>query len=150
MYHEDTDFSLKALRNNIPIYTTNKTVLRHQKLHMMLNDFTYYYLERNRYIILYKNIKNLRNLAPYLIISEFMLLFQSILTKKFKVRLRIYKFLIQNNKQLRDIRKHARNSRTLKIKKEELSSNFDDLLLGRFPSQVKVLKYFLKLINFIF
>ncbi|MHA1440147.1 MAG: glycosyltransferase family 2 protein, partial [Promethearchaeota archaeon] len=149
MYHEDTDFSLKALRNNIPIYTTNETILKHQKLTLILNDFTYYHIERNRYLYLYKNIENFKSLTPYLIISELMLLFQALLTKKLKQRFRIYKFLIQNLKQIYLLRTNKINNRSPKIKKNQLASNLDPILLGKFPSRIKILKALLEIINLI-
>ncbi|MFX1256314.1 MAG: glycosyltransferase family 2 protein [Promethearchaeota archaeon] len=108
-YHEDTDFSLNALRNNLEIYITNKTHLKHQKFQMMLNNFTCYYFERNSYLLLDKNIKTFRCLIPYTLILKLMRLFQSILTKKLKIRLWISKFLIQKNKQLRYMRAYKLN-----------------------------------------
>jgi hypothetical protein len=149
MYHEDTDFSLNALRNKILTYTTNETLLLHQKIHMSINEFTYYYIERNRYLVLYKNIKDLISLVPYIIISEFMLLFQAILTKKLKLRLKIYIFLIRNNKTLRYLRTNKINNKTKKLNKQALDRNLDPIIMGRILSNVKILRIFMKLINLI-
>ena len=66
MYHEDTDFSLRAIRNGVLIYTTNETLLHHKKLHMAINNFTYYNIEKNRYIVLYKNIKSIKGFTQRL------------------------------------------------------------------------------------
>ena len=45
MYHEDTDFSLRAFRSKIHTYTTNVTNILHLKHDFKLSDFTYYYIE---------------------------------------------------------------------------------------------------------
>ena len=149
MYHEDTDFSLKAIRKKIPIYTTNLTILYHQKRHTILNDFIYFYIERNRYICIIKNLMNLKNLIPYLIITEFMLIFQAFIYKKLKIRFKIYKFLIQNYKKLMYKRNNPLNKQNKKIKKTELSSKLDPIVLGDYSTN-KILKLLLKVINIFF
>lgn len=149
MYKEDIDFSLRAIRNHVSIYTTNETLIFHQKTQMMLNDFNYYYIERNRYLCMCKNLDNLKSLIPYVIISEFILLFQAFLEKKLKIRFRIYKFLIQNYKQIKDLRSNKINNSSRKIKKIQLASNLDSIILGKFTSN-KILRFFLKIINLIF
>jgi len=149
MYHEDTDFSLRALRNNISIYTTNETLLIHQKINMSINNFTYYYIERNRYICLYKNLVSINSLIPFLLISEIMLIFQAIITRKLRIRLRIYKFLMQNIVNIKHLRSTKANRRNQMIKKKNLDSHLDPIVLGKFPSHVKIFKYFLKIINLI-
>lgn len=149
MYHEDTDFSLRALRKNIPIYTTNKTMLIHQKLHLLINNFTYYYIERNRYLCIYKNIKSLKILIPFILISEIMLLFQAVLTRNIKIRLKIYKFLIQNYVKIKHLRNNKVNNKNQRLKRDHLNNHLDPIILGRMLSKVKILRYFLKLINLI-
>ena len=149
MYHEDTDFSLMALRNNIPIYTTNKTLLIHQKEHLILNDFSYYYIERNRYFCLIKNIEKYKILIPYLIITELMLLIQAFLIKKIKTRFKVYKFLIQHRKELSSLRYKATNINNQKLNINHLSRNLDPIILGPNLSNTRILIYFLKILNFI-
>ena len=150
MYHEDTDFSLKAIRHGLIIYTTNETMLLHQKIHMSINNFTYYYIERNRYICQYKNIESLINIIPYFIISEFMLLFQAILEKRLFLRFKVYKFLIQNHANIKALRSNKNNSNYQKLKKKYFNHNFESIVLGKFPSQIRILKYLLKIANLIF
>ena len=150
MYQEDTDFSLRANRHHMSIYTTNETILIHQKDHFILNAFTYYYIERNRYLCLFKNIDNLKDLIPYLIISELMLLVQAILTKQLKIRFKIYKFLIQNYQNIKYLRINKSNSKTKKIRKYQLSSKLDSIVLGKSLFNNKLLKKILKIVNFIF
>lgn len=149
MYHEDTDLSLRAIRNGILIYTTNETLLHHQKIHMTINDFTYYNIEKNRYIVLYKNIKSIKALLPYFIISEIMLLFQAILTGKIKLRLKIYRFLIQNYLLIKRLRYNKFNCESKRFKKRDLDQHLDPIILGRILSNVKILRYFLRIINLI-
>ncbi len=148
MYHEDTDFSLKAFRNNINVYTTNLTKIFHQKYDFNLSDFTYYYIERNRYICIAKNLEKLRELIPHIIVTELMLFLQALLIKKVKVRLRVYKFFIQNRTTIKQIRNHEKNKQPPKIQKHYLSRNLDPILMGEIGKNNKVLGFLLKLINF--
>ena len=150
MYHEDTDFSLRAMRKGISIYTTNETTLHHQKIHMMLNEFTYYYIERNRYLTIYKNVDQFRKFIPYFLLSEPILLFQALINKMLKIRFKIYKFLIQNYKQFKYIKFKSKNCEDLKLKIYNLEKKLDPIVLGRLLSHVKILSLFLKIINIIF
>ncbi|MGQ4876785.1 MAG: glycosyltransferase family 2 protein [Promethearchaeia archaeon] len=149
MYHEDTDFSLKALSLGIPIYTTNEVILNHQKLHMLLNDFIYYHLERNRFYLLYKNIKEISKILPHLIIIEFILLFQAFLLRKLKTRFKVYKFLIQNFKFIKDD-KYKTYDLKLKISPNLLSRHFDPIILGPRIMNIRIFRFFLKVLNLIF
>jgi len=149
MYHEDTDFSLNAIRNGIFIYTTNETILHHQKLHMLLTEFTYYYIERNRYICVYKHIENFKKLIPYLMITEVMLFFQALLEGYLKLRFKVYKFLIHNRKQIKYLKRKNDNNKMLKLKKQHLDRNLDSIVLGRMLNNVKILRFFLKIFNLI-
>lgn len=150
MYHEDSDFSLKAVRNQITIYTTNEILLTHQKIHMSINNFTYYYIERNRYLVIYKNVDNLKSLIPYIIISELMLIFQALLSNKIITRFRIYKFLIQNYRKIKYLRTNKINCKNKKIQKIDLDRHLDPILLGRLLSNVKLMRYLLIIMNLIF
>ncbi|MBN1800205.1 MAG: glycosyltransferase family 2 protein, partial [Candidatus Lokiarchaeota archaeon] len=147
MYHEDTDFSLKALRNNISVYTTNLTKIYHQKHDFSLSDFTYYYIERNRFICVAKNLENLKRIIPQAIIAELVLLLQAVIIKKIKTRIKVYKFLIQNYKTIKNIRNLKGNSRVPKVKQYQLSRNLDTILLGEVGKNNKILKFFLKFLN---
>ena len=150
MYHEDTDFSLRAIRNQISIYTTNETFLHHQKLQMSINKFTYYYIERNRYLVIYKNLDKLSGLIPYIILSEFMLLSQAILENRLILRFKIYKFFIQNFRQIRTLRLNKINSKMKKLKRNYLNLHFDPIILGRVLIKVKIVRSLLKIVNLIF
>ena len=150
MYHEDTDLSLKALRNKIPVLTTNETQLYHQKNRFILNDFSYYYIERNRYLCLVKNLDSIVKLIPYILITEFLLIFHSILIKKLKVRLKIYSFLIRNYTNLKSIKTNKLNCRIQKVRKYELSSKLDSNILGKNLANKKVILFLIKIINIIF
>ena len=144
MYHEDTDFSLRAIRKGISIFTTNETTLHHQKIQMMLNDFTYYYIERNRFLTIYKNADKIITLIPYLIISEIMLIFQAISIRVLKLRFKIYKFLLQNYHTIRHLRFNEYNNRDKKLGKQFFDDHLDIMVLGRVLSKVKILRFFFK------
>jgi GT2 family glycosyltransferase len=149
MYHEDTDFSLRANRNNIHAYTTNATKIIHQKRDFKLSDFTYYYIERNRYICIFKNLENLRKLVPYILITELMLIIQSFVINKLKVRFKIYKFFIQNYKIIKEFRNNETNCKYPKLKKHELSHNLDPILMGEIGERNKILKLMLRILNLV-
>lgn len=149
MYHEDTDLSLKALRSKIPVLTTNETQLYHQKNSFILSDFSYYYIERNRYICLIKNLDSIVKLIPYILITEVILIFHSILIKKLKVRLKIYSFLIHNYTYLKSINSNKLNCRIQKVRKNELSSKLDSNILGKTLGTKKYLIFLLKIVNLI-
>lgn len=148
MYKEDIDLGLRALRHNISIYSTNKTRIIHQKNHMILNEFSYYYLERNRYLCIFKNLDNLLSSMPTLIILEFMILFQAILIKKLKIKIKIYKFLIQNFKLIKYLRTNSYNQKSEKLNKNQYDKNLNPIILGNFGKS-KILRILLKSINLI-
>ena len=143
MYYEDTDLSLKILKNGNPIYTTNDPYLIHQKKYQTMNKMQYFFLERNRYLILLKNVSNLYKLIPFIILTEFILLFHSLFIKKFKLRLRIYIELFKKIKCYRNLRKLAKKENRL-MPYQFLSRNLDPILLGKLGK----LKAFRKLLIF--
>ena len=116
---------------------------------MMLTDFTYYYIERNRYICIYKHIDNFKSLIPYLIITEIMLFFQAIFKGYIKLRFRVYKFLIHNRRNIKNLKQKKRNKSTPKMKKNYLDRHLDSIVMGQILSEVKILKFFLRIFNLI-
>jgi GT2 family glycosyltransferase len=147
MYCEDTDLSLRALRKGIPIYTTNITYLIHQKEDWYMSDFQYYLLERNRILTFLKNINGIKKLFPIFLITELGLLFHSIILKKFKIRIAIYKNLFKNFKKLKEIRKNSRKQSEF-LSYRVFSKTLDSILIGEFQT-VPVFKRFLKFFNFL-
>ena len=145
MYYEDTDFSLRILRNGLKMYTTNDPFLIHQKEEWTISNFRYYLLERNRFFLLIKNINNLKKLFPFLLISEIVLIFQSVLIKKFKLRLTLYAELINKRKFFKNLREKSKEEIAL-FPYEKLSKTLDPVLLGDL-GQVKAFNTFLKIFN---
>ncbi len=142
MYYEDTDLSLKLLRNGYKIYTTNTPFLIHQKKYQSLNDFQYYFLERNRFIVVIRNINDVHKLLPFIILIELILLFHSVFIRKFKLRLKIYLWIIFNIKFLKNIREKSKREGKL-LPYQTLSKTLDPILLG----DLQRLKVFRKLLN---
>ncbi|MFX1328695.1 MAG: glycosyltransferase family 2 protein [Promethearchaeota archaeon] len=145
MYYEDTDLSLKMLRNGYKIYTTNDPFLIHQKNHQTLNDFQYFFLERNRFIVLIKNIDKLQKLVPFIIIIELSLLLHSIFIRKFKLRIRIYLDLLLNNRNLKKLREKSKKEGLL-LSHQNLSKNLDPILLRKLQ-HLNALQILLKILN---
>ena len=145
MYCEDTDLSLRLLRLGLRIYTTNDPFLIHQKHEWLFTDFQYYLLERNRFIVFIKNINNIKKLFPIFIITEIILLIQSIYIKKFKFRIRIYYELLSNIKLLKILRKKSKQNLEL-LPYQKLSRTIDTVLTGELKNN-KVIYNVLKIFN---
>ncbi|MBD3197813.1 MAG: glycosyltransferase [Candidatus Lokiarchaeota archaeon] len=146
MYKEDVDFSMRALRSSIPIYTSNETCLLHLKKKQELNDFIYYYLERNRFILIMKHIANLRTILFNLLIIELTLIIHSVFEKKLFQRLKIYFSLLKNFRNLLGKRKYQNESLNPKFKKDQLNCSFPPILLGNKQNST-LLQYLLKILN---
>lgn len=145
MYYEDTDFSLRMLRNGLKMYTTNDPFLIHQKEDWTISDFRYYLLERNRFILLIKNINNLKKLVPFLLITEVILILHSVVIKKFKLRVMLYAELILKMKFLKNLRKKSKQEIAL-LPYENFSKTLDPVLLGDLR-HVKAFNTFLKIFS---
>ena len=145
MYYEDTDLSLKILRNGYKIYTTNDPFLIHQKKFQTLNEFQYYFLERNRFIVVIRNISDIHKLLPIIIVVELILLFHSFFIRRFWLRLKIYLWIIFNIKHLKSIREKSKKEATL-LPYQKLSKTLDPILLGNLQ-RIKVFKKLLNILN---
>ncbi|MFX1569939.1 MAG: glycosyltransferase family 2 protein [Promethearchaeota archaeon] len=148
MYYEDTDLSLRLLRNGYKIYTTNDPFLIHQKKFQTLNKFQYYFLERNRFILIIRNVSNIHKLFPIIIIVELILIFHSFLIRKFGLRLKIYLELIFNIKHLKSVREKSMKVVDL-LPYQKLSKTLDPILLGNLQ-RIKFFRKFLNTLNKIF
>lgn len=145
MYHEDTDLSLRLLRNKIEIITTNDPFLIHQKKNYHINKFQFFFLERNRFFVLAKNINNIHKIIPILLILEFILLIHSLFIKKFKIRLKIYIDLVRKSKYFKIMRKKSK-SETQLLSYQILSRKLNPILLGKLQN-IKAFRSLLKIMN---
>jgi len=145
MYYEDTDLSLRFLRNGMKILTTNDPYLIHQKHEWKFSDFQYYLLERNRFIAFIKNIDNFKKVFPFFILTECIMLFHAIITKKIGLRTRIYYELIKHIKVIKELRAESRKKADL-LSYQLLSRKLDPILLGGFQEN-KIFKDLLRLFN---
>ena len=145
MYYEDTDLSLKMIRNGNKIYTTNDPCLIHQKDHQSLNELQYFFLERNRFFVIAKNILDTRKIIPIILIVECILLVHSIFIKKFKIRLKIYLELMRRVKYFREIRNKEKSKNHL-LSIQSFSKKLDPILLGNLQN-LKVFRIILRILN---
>lgn len=108
LYHEDTDFSLRALQRGFKIYATNKTFITHlcSMEDFKLTPLKYYNNEKNRYVTVIKNMP-LPNIVC-LVLFEPVMVIHSILTGKFFKRLKIYWFLVKNLGKIIKKRDHVK------------------------------------------
>lgn len=145
MYYEDTDFSLRLMRNGNTIYTTNDPYLIHQKKCQIMNKLQYFFLERNRFLIIIKNFEDIYKIMPYLLITEIIMLVHSLFVKKFKLRLKIYCELLHKFKSYKRLREESKKKYSL-IPYNKLSRKLDPILLGNLQ-KLKVFKKILSLFN---
>lgn len=145
MYYEDTDLSLRFLRRNLKIYTTNDPFLIHQQHVLTLTNFRYYLLERNRFIVLFKNISKINKLIPFFLISEFFLSIQSILIGRFSLKVRIYCELLFHLKFFLKLRKKSKKEMKL-LPYQKLSKTLDPILIADVKNLL-FFKHFLRLFN---
>ncbi len=148
MYYEDTDLSLRMLRKGFKIYTTNDPYLIHQKHEWNFSDFQYYLLERNRFLVFFRNIDGFKKVIPYFIIIELMLIFQSFIIKKFRFRMRMYYELLINRKHIKMMRINSKKKSKL-LSYDRLSRELDSVLIGD-NKLAKIFSKFLKFINYTF
>ena len=149
MYYEDTDFSLKLLRNGVKMYTASVPYLIHQKHKMYFNDFRYYLLERNRFLFVFKNISHLKRIIPLIILLEVILIFHSILIKKFNIRVRIYYELISKKKYIKKLRKQSKKKNLYFFPYQNLDKTLDPILMGNI-THFKFFNYLLNILNYLF
>jgi len=144
MYYEDTDLSLRILREGIKMYTTSVPYLIHQKHEWNFNDFRYYLLERNRFILIFKNFNHIKKIIPLFLLTEPLLLFQSIIIKKFRLRIRIYYELLSNLKKIKNLRIKSKQKMLL-FPYQRLDKTLDKIFMG----EMKNFKVFIRFLDFI-
>jgi len=145
MYYEDTDFSLRLLRNGVKMYTTSVPYLIHQKHELNFNNFRYYLLERNRFLLIFKNISHFKKIFPLFTLLELVLIFHSILIKKFNIRVRIYYELMFN---LKFIKKLRNQSRKKLYPYQKLDRTLDPVLMGKIK-HFKFLNQMFNILNYL-
>lgn len=151
IYYDDTDLSLRWLRNGNVIYTTNDPFIIHQQHKMAFSDFKYYLLERNRFFLFFKNIDGFKKLIPFFLILEMIITFHSILIKKFRFRIRVYYELLSHRKYIKELRKKSRKKGRL-LTFNQLSRKLDPILIGDLKNEklyYKLLKMFNILLKWI-
>ncbi|KKL63052.1 hypothetical protein LCGC14_2178980 [marine sediment metagenome] len=148
MYYEDTDLSLRLIRNGYEIHTTNIPYLIHQKHEWGFDNFRYYLLERNRFFFFFKNISSYMRVLPIILLSEIVLLFQSALIGKLKIRIRIYSELLTKFKIIKELRVKSKKETSL-FPYHKLNRILDPILLGDYKHS-KVFNKFLNLFNYVF
>jgi GT2 family glycosyltransferase len=129
MYHEDLDlgwrFKLAGYKNIIE----PEAVVYHQyEFSRSIKKF--YYMERNRFITIFKNYKiaTLILILPALIIMELGLLFFSFLNGWWLEKLKVYLFLISPFNWLTFIKKHREVQRVRTVKDREVIKDFSGVI----------------------
>lgn len=67
LYGEDTDYSLNALKHNIPMFYIPNSIIYHKvsASTKKLSNFSYYYMLRNRFYVISKYEKGLYKISAY-------------------------------------------------------------------------------------
>ncbi len=98
MYHDDIDFSIRALKNGIKQYVDNSIRFYHLRsdVDYKLNRFKYFYHERNRILFTLQHSTKKRKMLICQILLEPFHIYFSLTKRFFFVRLKIYLFFIKN------------------------------------------------------
>ncbi len=145
MYYEDTDFSFRMLRSGKKMFALNDPYIIHLKHDFKINNFQYYLLERNRFLLLIKNVSFLKKILPFITVIEIMLFIHSLIIKKSKLRIALYYELIKNRKMLRNMR-YISSQKSPLIPYFNLSRTLDPMLLIGM-NKLKVFVFLLKILN---
>lgn len=95
LYHEDLDLGWRIrLAGHSNVLAAHSRV--YHKYEFSRSIAKYYFMERNRYIVLMKHFRvwTLLLLAPFLLITEFALLFVSLFTGWWKEKVKVYRYFL--------------------------------------------------------
>ena len=122
MYHDDIEMSWKTKLVGYRIVLAPKSIMYH-KYEFGRSILMLYYMERNRYIIMFTFYKlpTLLLVAPAIIFMDLGMLFYSILSGWFKVKIRVYSYFLKPSswikvfqarkevKKMRRVNPHTKN-----------------------------------------
>src|SRR3989344_2778514 len=93
LYHEDVEYSLRMKALGYKVVIIRDAIFYH-KYQFSRNKFKFYYMERNRYAVMLMYFKwpTLLTLLPMALIMEIGLIFFSIISGWFAVRVNVYKY----------------------------------------------------------
>ncbi|MHA1268766.1 MAG: glycosyltransferase family 2 protein [Candidatus Helarchaeota archaeon] len=124
MYHEDVDFSIRARHSGFNIIVINTTKIQHMKYinDFKLTNFKYYMVERNRILTLIKNSPFIPFTILTLLLFEPILIIQSLLNHKLKMRALLYVNVIKVFKKYFRYNKRIKRKKIIRYK-----INFQDI-----------------------
>ncbi len=101
LYHEDVEYSLRMKALGYKVVIIRDAIFYH-KYQFSRNKDKFYYMERNRYgvVLMYFKLPTILVLLPMALIMELGLIFFSIISGWFKVRMNVYKYWL-NPKNLK-------------------------------------------------
>ncbi|OGH92486.1 MAG: hypothetical protein A2534_04100 [Candidatus Magasanikbacteria bacterium RIFOXYD2_FULL_39_9] len=143
LYHEDLEYSLRMRAVGYNVIIVRDAVFYH-KYQFSRNQDKFYYMERNRYgvMLMYFKWPTLFVLLPMAIIMEFGLIFFSIISGWFKVRINIYKYwLTPKNWQLWLAKRKNIQSIRMVTDKQILSMAVDKVIFEEKDINNPLLKY---------
>jgi len=141
MYHEDVDLSWRARRAGYDILYVPASIVYH-KYKLSLKPWKYFYMERNRYLLLLKNcsVKYLILAAPSILLTEFIAIGYASLNGFgfLKNKIRAYMWIIKNIDLIA-----KKRSETI-IHQATQESDFFTLLEWRIPFEQVIENKFLR------
>lgn len=121
LYHEDLDLGWRLRLAGFSNVLAPHSVVYH-KYEFSRSIAKYYYMERNRYIVLFKNLRlwTLALLLPWLLLSEAALFLAALRTGWWKQKLRVYLYFLNPGAWLRLGRERARIQGSRQVSDREI------------------------------
>lgn len=141
MYHEDTDLSWRIRQAGYDVVLAPKSIIYH-KYQFSRSILQFYYMERNRLIMLFENWRfgTLLLILPPFFVMELGQLGYAALRGLFWAKLRVYRYFLQPENWIRMIENKRKKAKLRKVKDRELAK----LVVGKIEFQEisnPILKY---------
>ncbi|MHA1377743.1 MAG: glycosyltransferase family 2 protein [Candidatus Helarchaeota archaeon] len=151
-YHDDVEFAIRARLKGFRILVENKISVLHSRTleDYQLTPFKYYYIERNRFrtVLRYTHTKKLHFLI--LLLFEPILLGHALMTGFLKHRFKIYKYLIQNLRDIFNPKTPYEDQQKLVFQKFQMDGVIDFFGEKKHKRLVKILNLYSKILHSIY
>lgn len=127
MYNEDQDYSWRGLMLGYKHYLSVKGIIWH-KYSFSKNKNKMYHSEKNRLMMIFKNYnkKILFKLMPIIILNEILMIFYSLITGWFLLKMKSYIYLLKNKDNIKNKKLIIQSKRV--VGDEKIIKNFESRL----------------------
>lgn len=151
-YHDDVEFALRARLKGFRILVDNKISIMHSRdiKDYQLTPFKYYFIERNRFrtVLRFTHTKKMHFLI--LLLFEPILLGHALMSGFLKCRIKIYKYLIQNLRNLFEPKTAYENQKKLIFSKYKMDGVIDFFGDRKNSKLVRILNFYSKILHMIY